>query len=381
MFFPKESFLQSQCRTSSRLVDKIATRRRGISLVLISLLLPVVLMIAAFAINVVYMELARTELQIATDVATRAAGRTLAVTGSQEEAIAAADRLLKANPFCNQPINANGVDIVFGTSTRYAETEKYSFDQGSDPNAVQVKSNGSIRVPTLFPTMGVPIDYRPIKSAVATRIELDIALVVDCSTSMAFSDIGSSGDELVGPYGWIPGGPAPINSRWRTAEDAISSFLDMLAQSGQDEHVSLISMYDKAKTEVDLTNQFTNVKTRLAAIKNQYRGGSSNVGAGILQALSSLADRKSARPWATRVLVLLTDGRNNFGVDPVDAAKRAASQNVLIYTVTFANEADIGKMQTCAKIGSGKHVHATNGTELQSTFEDLARSLPVLITY
>ena len=37
-----------------------------------AILLPAALAIAAYTINVVYMELARTELQITTDVATRA---------------------------------------------------------------------------------------------------------------------------------------------------------------------------------------------------------------------------------------------------------------------------------------------------------------------
>ena len=55
----------------------------------LALMLPVILAIAAYAINVVYMEAARTELQITTDVATRAAGRMLAVTGDEEQALVA----------------------------------------------------------------------------------------------------------------------------------------------------------------------------------------------------------------------------------------------------------------------------------------------------
>ncbi len=78
--------------------------RCGSALVLLIVLLPVVLAVCAYVINVVYMELARTELQISTDVATRAAGRTLAVTGSEFQARLAADRMLKLNSFVNQSL-------------------------------------------------------------------------------------------------------------------------------------------------------------------------------------------------------------------------------------------------------------------------------------
>ncbi len=35
--------------------------------------------------------------------------------------------------------------------------------------------------------MGIPIDFRPIKSAISTQMELDVALVIDRSGSMAYS--------------------------------------------------------------------------------------------------------------------------------------------------------------------------------------------------
>lgn len=46
-------------------------RRTGSVLVLMAVLLPVALAIAAFCVNIVYMELSRTQLQVTTDVATR----------------------------------------------------------------------------------------------------------------------------------------------------------------------------------------------------------------------------------------------------------------------------------------------------------------------
>jgi len=71
----------------NRLSRKRATRR-GAVLVLLALVLPVVLMLSAYAMNLAYLELNRTELQISTDAAARSCGRELLYTGSTAAAIA-----------------------------------------------------------------------------------------------------------------------------------------------------------------------------------------------------------------------------------------------------------------------------------------------------
>lgn len=354
------------------------------SLVLISLLLPVVLMIAAFAINIVYMELARTELQIATDVATRAAGRTLAVTGSKVEAELAAERLLTANPFCNQTLTLDAANIEFGVATRYSEAERYSFTRDNhNPNAVQLSSNGSLRVPPLFPTMGVPINFRPIKSAISTQMALDLSLVIDRSGSMAFAtdEVSGAGVPAAAPFGWIYGMPVPPRARWTDAVNAVNGFLDLLSNTGQIERVSLSTYSTDAFADVALSEDYLPIKQTLVNHGTIFLGGATNIGGGMLAGLTTLSDKKLARTWATRVMIVLTDGIHNVGTDPITAANYLASQNVLIYTVTFSNEANIAQMQEVAKIGGGRHIHASNGSELIDAFNEIAHSLPTLITH
>lgn len=48
-------------------------------------------------------------------------------------------------------------------------------------NAVHIDVNGSFKVRMLFPTLGVPVPFRPFKSAISTQTEIDIALVLDRS--------------------------------------------------------------------------------------------------------------------------------------------------------------------------------------------------------
>ena len=329
------------------------------------------------------MELARTELQIATDTAVRAAGRTLAVTGSQEQAIAAADRLLKANPYANQTMDLSGTDIIFGVSTRVSESERYSFSNGQKPNAVQIRANGNNRVPMLFPTMGIPIDYRPIKTAISTQMELDVALIIDRSGSMAYSvsEIAGNGPPAAAPPGWIFGMPVPPHARWLDATAAIDGFLTLLSQTAQEEQVSLSTYSDQAKDDLALSNNYDGIRTKLSQYGLVFRGGATNIGGGIIAGTSTLSRKKVARPWATRVMIILSDGIHNTGTDPVYAATLAAKENISIYTVTFSNEADIATMQQVAAIGMGKHIHAVTGAELMKAFQDIAKSLPTLITY
>lgn len=358
-------------------------RRRGACMVLLAVLFPVVLAIAAYAINVVYMELARTELQITTDVAARAAGRVLAVTGSQQQAVEAAERLMEANPFVNETLSQDTADILFGISTRLAETERYSFREGQHPNAVCIAAKGKVQVPMLFPTMGIPVDFRPTKSSISTQTVLDIALVIDRSGSMAYAANESSNgrNPRASPRGWAFGLGIPPDARWTDAVNAVDGFLNLMKESSHDEHVSLSSYSSKSKTDVNLTDNYDAIDRAMANYSAKFEGGSTNIGDGILEGAKTLSDKAIARPWATRVMIVLTDGIHNVGTDPYYAAQRAAAENILIYTVTFSNEADTSSMEHVAQIGSGKHFHAVTADQLAEAFEDIARSLPTLITY
>ena len=60
-----------------RVKFSLATNRHGNIVALTALLLPVMLIIAAMAINIAYLQLTRTELMVATDAASRAGGRAI----------------------------------------------------------------------------------------------------------------------------------------------------------------------------------------------------------------------------------------------------------------------------------------------------------------
>lgn len=370
-------------RFRSRHNQKLARNRAGSTSVLMALLLPVVLAISSFAINVAYMELSRTEFQIVMDVSSRAAGRVYAVSGSESEAIEAARLIMDLNPLSKGKMTTCGVDFSFGVSTRNDETERYCFvANGENPNAVQINANGTVQVPMLFPTMGVPIDFRPIKTSTSTRAEVDLALVVDRSGSMAFSESEIAGNykPAAAPDFWCFGQPIPPNARWLAELSAIQSFLTVVNESPQTELVSLVTYSGLATRDVELTSDYGQISAALSNYSAQFWGGPTSIGDSILVATSTLANKQTARPWASRVIVVMTDGMNSSGIDPVIAAQYAASEKIIVYTVTFSAEADTVQMGDVALAGSGRHYHATTSNELTEAFKDIASRLPNLIT-
>lgn len=357
-------------------------RRRGSTSVLLGLLLPAVLAICSFAINVAYMELSRTEFQIVMDVSSRAAGRVYAVSGDEAEAIESAERIMALNPFSNGRMTTKGVHFKFGVSTREAEDERYQFNDGNHPNAVQIRANGSVQVPMLFPTMGVPIDFRPIKTSTSTRAEIDLALVIDRSGSMAFSENETAGNyrPSAAPKTWFFGQAIPPESRWLAQVQAVEAFLDVAEESPQKELVSLVTYSGLATRDVELTSEYDRVSQALDQRSEKFWGGPTCIGDAILRGASTLSNSSTSRPWASRVIIILTDGMNTVGIDPVAAAKQAASEKITVYTVTFSAEADTKQMNEVALAGNGIHFHASSSRELTDAFRDIATRLPNLIT-
>jgi hypothetical protein len=360
---------------------------------LVALLLPVLLILGSFAVNLAYMELTRTELRIASDAATRAGGYALMTTGDQAAARAAARDGAARNRVARQPTQLADADIVFGVSRRSAMSQRYAFTPGERPaNAVSVNARrnaGSLTgaVSLIMPTFGATRQFGPAQIAVSTQVEVDIALVLDRSGSMAYSDLEASETMAAAgqapasaPPGWRFCDSAPPDSRWRDLVAAVQGFADALNDSPQQEFLSLVTYSDAARRERPLSGDYSGIQPALDAYTQQLCAGYTNIHAGISEGINSLFDPTSSRPWAVKVVIVMTDGRRTLGGDPVAAAQVAFDQGVSIYAVTFAREADQPLMRRVASTGAGVHYHAATANELQALFRVIARRLPTLLT-
>ncbi len=190
--------------------------RRAAMLVLIAICLPLCIIMAAFAIDVAWMQLVRTELRTSTDAAARAGAKELSLSQSVNTARDRAKDTAKRNLVAGDPLLLSDSDIVFGTGTQANDASRFKFTAGGNaPNAVQIngkRTKGSLTGPVdlLFAgALGVK-QFQPVETATSTQLDRDICLVVDRSGSMMWTLTGSSlpkGAPDCGP-------PDPTRSRW-----------------------------------------------------------------------------------------------------------------------------------------------------------------------
>lgn len=362
--------------------------RRGSALSLLAFCLPVAIILAAFCINFAYMELTRTELYIAADAAARAANREQAMTGSRATALAAAKNAARRNLVAGAPHRLNDSDVVFGVGTRPSLATRYTFTPTTGrANAVEVYAHRDAaaidgRVNMLMPSMLTTKKFSASQTSRATQVEVDIAIVLDRSGSMAYSATEPAVYPplpAAAPPGWTFGMPVPPKSRWLDAVAALNVFMTEMQASPGSEMVSLSTYNDSALTDIECTSDYSLFAPAMAVYTNKFDSGKTNIGGGIRAGIDSFTHGFD-RPWASKVILLMTDGIHNTGEDPISAAQDAANQKIMIFTVTFALEADQDAMQQVAQIGMGKHYHATNGSQLQAVFRDIAKMIPTLIT-
>lgn len=358
-------------------------------MLLIAVLLPVLFALSALAINIAHMESASTEIQIAVDAAARVAGRTYAITGDRAQALAAAREAVARNPVGNFVVPIAATDLQFGNSDRPEESRNYWFvpvNRGG--NAVRVttrslNSGSSPGIPPLFPFFPNTFTVRPLRTATSTQGVIDVALVVDRSGSMAYgsSEIAQYPPAPASaPPGWDFGDPVPPNARWLDLIAAVRTFTATLDRSPQRELLAL-SMYNETpSTPQTLTRNYVEVIDRLNEVSVNFTAGGTAIGDGILEGLGAVTDPSLSRSFASKVLIVMSDGVQNEGTSPESAARRAARAGATVFTITFSDEAPQDSMRAVARIGGGAHFHASDASQLNEAFREIASRLPTLIT-
>lgn len=358
-------------------------------LVLIAICLPLFIMAAAFAVDVAYMQLTRTELRTATDAAARAGAKTLSLSQNQTTARAAAVAAAAKNKVAGVPLKLTNDQILIGRGAQSNSTSRFNFTQGgTQPNAVRVtgkRTAASAAGPVgllLGRVLGVET-FEPVSVATSTQLDRDICLVVDRSGSMMWSVDGSN----------ISGGacakPNMTKSRWGGLYTAVNAFLAELDNTLQEEQCALVSYSSNdyscrfycttSDINAPLHFNYSPIRTQMNNLSNRAVKGNTAIGAGIDNGVAVLTSNR-VRPFAVKTMVVMTDGLHNSGGDPVTAAQKAAKKNITINTVTFSNEADVTRMKKVAEATGGKHFHAANSAALEAIFREIASTLPVMLT-
>lgn len=332
-------------------------------LVLICVMIFAFIVTVAFSVDIAYMHLVKAELRSSTDAAAKAAAQTLANTQDVDQAIASGKAIAELNEVAGQPLQLKSEDFVFGSSQPDA-TGRYQFVANKTPiNSIQVRgsrdsSSLSGPVGLIFGRMLGRDNFQPTEEAIATFMERDVVLVIDRSGSM------SDPSETKG------------RSKFDELKVAVSSFVNVLKANSTDESVGLASYSSTATQDVQLTKTLDSITTKLNSLR---ASGNTSISAGMDAGRIIMNKGRNGR-FVERTMIVMTDGLHNTGRSPLLSAQEIAGDGVIIHTITFGRDADQTGMKKIASIGSGRHFHAKNGTQLDDVFKEIAKTLSTMVT-
>lgn len=222
---------------------------------------------------------------------------------------------------------------------------------------------------------------RPRTGISSVEFEADgiaIAVVVDISSSMLALDM------------------EPLD-RLEVAKKTVSDFVE----GRQYDRIGLVAFAGEALTQVPVTIDYTVLQGAIERLEV----GMLEDGTAIGTALATATNRLRRTPGESKVIILLTDGENNRGeVDPITAARAAATFGVKSYTIGVGREGvapvpigrgpfgteyanmpvriDEGLLRRIAEITGGRYFRATNAEALAGIYEqiDELERTPVSVT-
>lgn len=378
--------------------------RRGSILVLAGAAFFALVALAGLSINVAYMELVRSEQRLVTDAAAKGALVVLGQSQSPTQAKTAAKTLAALHRVAGRPVILDDSDIQIGTSAGNPNGT-YSFNETSSTssvvtNSVRVRSDLSKMAGGGVPTVMLPqlmgvTTFTSDQSAVSTRIDMDVCLVVDRSGSMAWS-LGSTAFAYPGDLA----GKSPIQnyfqlahptlSRWASLKSSVDIFNGVLNEAPIKTRVALASYSSNftfgiwtsvvASIDQPLTTNYSSITNRMTSIATQPLIGNTNIAAGLREGVNALTDPSLMRVTSCKAIVLLTDGILTQGDDPVALATTAREMNIRIHTIAFSAQADVALMRQVAQAGGGQCYVAPDAASLEATFRTIAATLPNMLT-
>jgi Ca-activated chloride channel homolog len=216
-----------------------------------------------------------------------------------------------------------------------------------------------------------------------------VLLVVGVARPQAWVDVQRKGAQvmLVGDTSGSMQARDVAPDRFTAARPAADAFLARLPDGAR---VGAVAFNDRATTLTPPTTDRAAVRRALAGQKPQ---GGTATGDGIDAALGSL---RTSGPRGGAI-VLLSDGKASQGTDPMQAARRAASAGVPIYTVALGTHGgvvevtdehgrkksipvppDPDALREIARVSGGRFVGASDAEGLVAAYERLGGQLGVV---
>ena len=373
---------------------KVAPTRKAAILTLFMLVLPVLLIMLGFSVDLAYMHLVQSEMRLASDNAARVTADNLSRYENEDRASKAGINIAEQFTVAGRPLRLQSSDFDFGRATS-DENGSFIFDTNGSPlNAVRVNAVRDSKsldgpVPLFFSRLIGNQDYAPQVTSTASFINVDICLVLDRSTSMKFNVNSNETGMGVNDRRFCR---APSsNSRWAALDKAVKVFNDVLRNNSSEEQISIVTFgsdldsvqpglcgrQPAATLDMQFSTNIDAADGTMNTLSNSVWNGNTEIAAGMQIALTELASVRS-RQFADRVMIVLTDGFPTAG-DALAVANDAAAQRVTVYAITFGPDGDQSYMKQVAAAGHGEHAHAATEQELKDIFKRFAAKATILI--
>lgn len=194
---------------------------------------------------------------------------------------------------------------------------------------------------------------------------IDIVLLLDISGSMLAEDF--------------------TPNRMQAAKQVAEEFVD----GRTNDRIGLVIFSAESFTQCPLTTDYPVLKSLLKEVKNGMIADGTAIGLAIANGVNRLKESKAK----SRVMILLTDGVNNRGeIDPITAAKIAATFGIRVYTVGVGAQGeapypvetpfgiqrrlipvdlDEKTLAAVADMTGGKYYRATDNRKLKAIYKEI----------
>jgi len=201
----------------------------------------------------------------------------------------------------------------------------------------------------------------------------DLMLAVDISRSMLETDM-------------------LVNKRYINRVNAVKAVVGEFVKQRTGDRMGLILFGQQSYLQTPLTYDIQTVQQQLSEAQSGFAGNATAIGDTIGLAIKRLRDR----PADSRVLILLTDGANSAGSDPLKAADIAAEAEIRIHTIGVGADVkyergffgqtrarnpsadlDEATMIAIADKTGGQYFRARDPDELKKIYQELDRLEPI----
>jgi Ca-activated chloride channel family protein len=201
----------------------------------------------------------------------------------------------------------------------------------------------------------------------------DLMLAVDISGSMEQQDM-------------------LVNSQYTNRITAVKAVVGEFVEQRASDRLGLILFGQQAYLQTPLTHDSKTVNQQLQEAQLGFAGNATAIG----DAIGLAIKRLRGRPAESRVLILLTDGANNAGTDPLEAAAIAAEANIRIHTIGVgadeiitrgffgqnqrinpSSDLDETTLEAIADKTGGKYFRARDPQELQQIYAEIDKLEPI----